>query len=419
MSALPIPGMMGGLPARFAGDPRYAGRLQMAQALMRGGADTSPVQSPWQGVARLGQALVGGYMANKVSSDAEAREKEYASTLAQALQAGQGAPAGLDPKTGITWETARAGNPQMMAQLLAGNPDTAPVALQMQMADLQGQAQLQRALAVEREKGKLEPPKTREIKVDGKVVTQEFNPETRQWTNLGSSPQWQPRLLTPEEVNQRKEIAGAGKTEVKVENVGNIPPGYQLNRGADGSLSMVPIPGSPVAEAKGKQDLRKEQTGSVVIQDIDRAMKLIDDATLPATGFGANVFSRIGGTAANDVRALLDSVKANAGFKELQAMREASPTGGALGSITERELALLQATIGSLEQSQTKEQLQDNMRRVKNVYLDIIHGKGNGGSREKLMFEEGQKGLQPGHIEDNYRYKGGDPGRRESWEPVS
>ncbi len=69
-------------------------------------------------------------------------------------------------------------------------------------------------------------------------------------------------------------------------------------------------------------------------------------------------------------------------------MRSASPTGAALGSVTERELALLQSTIGNLEQSQDDVQLKDNLRRVKNTYLDIIHGEGKGPEREKLTFQE-------------------------------
>ena len=72
-------------------------------------------------------------------------------------------------------------------------------------------------------------------------------------------------------------------------------------------------------------------------------------------------------------------------------MRQASPTGAALGSVTERELSLLQATTGNLEQSQTAAQFKDNLRRLKNVHLDIIHGEGNGPPREKLTFKEKPK----------------------------
>jgi hypothetical protein len=55
-------------------------------------------------------------------------------------------------------------------------------------------------------------------------------------------------------------------------------------------------------------------------------------------------------------------------------MREASKTGGALGAINTRELELLQSDYGSLAQSQSKEQFIENMERMRNDYLDVIHG---------------------------------------------
>ena len=38
---------------------------------------------------------------------------------------------------------------------------------------------------------------------------------------------------------------------------------------------------------------------------------------------------------------------------------------------------MLQSTLGSLEQSQSKEQFMQNLDRLEQTYLDIVHGKGN------------------------------------------
>lgn len=146
------------------------------------------------------------------------------------------------------------------------------------------------------------------------------------------------------------------------------------------------------AAAQPEKDKQAKATADIVTTDIDRAIKTMDDAILPTTGAIGGALSNIGGTAARDLSGLLDTVKANAGFDTLAKMRAASPTGGALGSITEKELALLQATIGNLEQSQTADQLKDNLRRVKNTYLDVIHGPGNGPPRETLKFNEKKPG---------------------------
>jgi hypothetical protein len=49
----------------------------------------------------------------------------------------------------------------------------------------------------------------------------------------------------------------------------------------------------------------------------------------------------------------------------LQAMREASPTGGALGQVAIQELAMLQSTVASLEKGQSRENLERGLRQVK------------------------------------------------------
>jgi hypothetical protein len=198
-------------------------------------------------------------------------------------------------------------------------------------------------------------------------------------------------------VDYQKELKAAGSTKIE-NNIGDNgvkypdpPSGYDYMRGPDGRPviegglpKLAPIPGGDAyskrqaAEAKEAAGQGKTaKTGGIVVEDIDRALKLVETATLPTTGMTGNVMSNIGGTAANDIRTLMDTVKANTGFAELSAMRAASPTGGALGSVTERELALLTSTMGNLEQSQTKEQFVRNLTRLRELYLDTIHGPGN------------------------------------------
>jgi GH24 family phage-related lysozyme (muramidase) len=146
--------------------------------------------------------------------------------------------------------------------------------------------------------------------------------------------------------------------------------------------------------AKAADKPRRDAAATIVTDDIDRALKLADDATLPATGPLAAVTQYIPGTNSYDVRNLLTTIKSNAGFDRLQQMREASPTGGALGAVSNRENELLQSTIGNLEQSQSDAQFRRNLKRVKNVYLDIIHGKGKGPPREDISGDGGDDGWQ-------------------------
>lgn len=145
---------------------------------------------------------------------------------------------------------------------------------------------------------------------------------------------------------------------------------------------------------KPERDAQAARSGNIVVQDIDRALSGLTKPGLPSSGPVAAATRYVPGTNAFNADKLIDTIKANAGFDKLQQMREASPTGGALGAVTERELALLQAAIGNLDVGQDREQLSDNLRRVKNLYLDIIHGPGNG-PREKLKFEDSAQPAQP------------------------
>lgn len=189
--------------------------------------------------------------------------------------------------------------------------------------------------------------------------------------------------------------AGANNITVGGGKFGTIPSGYELVETPDG-VRMQPIPGSPAdAEQKAAEEQAalgretRETSANVVVDDIDRSLAQIEKSPTWTTGIIGDATKSIPGMPAHDVSKLLDTVKANAGFDRLQQMRDSSPTGGALGQVSERENALLQAAIGNLEQSQGKEQLIYNLKRVKNIYLDIIHGEGKGPPRESLDAEQG------------------------------
>lgn len=102
----------------------------------------------------------------------------------------------------------------------------------------------------------------------------------------------------------------------------------------------------------------------IVSDDIDRALSQAGPWT---TGFAGQLTQFVGSSPAHDLSRTLMSIQSNLGFDELQQMRANSPTGGALGAVTERELALLQATWGSLEQSQSEEQFRYNLTRLKQI----------------------------------------------------
>ena len=117
-------------------------------------------------------------------------------------------------------------------------------------------------------------------------------------------------------------------------------------------------------------------TGAQVVNDdISRSLDLIREdqdgfwgnffkADLPATGW-FSYLSALPGTDAKALSNRLRTIQANISFDKLQAMREASPTGGALGQVSTFELQNLMAVFGSLEQSQSAEDLEYNLLRLR------------------------------------------------------
>lgn len=111
-----------------------------------------------------------------------------------------------------------------------------------------------------------------------------------------------------------------------------------------------------------------------------------------STGVGSYL-NMIPGTDAQKVKNLLATVKGNIGFDKLQAMRDASPTGGALGQVSERELSFLQSVFGSLEQDQSSEELRYNLELLRYVYNSVIHGEGNHPYQMPMRGQPGGSGL--------------------------
>lgn len=193
--------------------------------------------------------------------------------------------------------------------------------------------------------------------------------------------------LGPLEYEQALRSAGASRTNI---DTGTVPQGYQAIRDEQGRLIRYdPVPGGPADTTKTqeKAQANTQRSSNIVLEDVDRAVSAIESNPALTTGIIGNWSRGIGGTPANKVQNLLQTVRANSAFDRLQQMREASPTGGALGAVSDSELGLLQNAIGSLEQSNNSEDLVYNLRRVQRIYEDII----NGPDAAKKMREERAK----------------------------
>jgi hypothetical protein len=190
---------------------------------------------------------------------------------------------------------------------------------------------------------------------------------------------------TGEPVTQRSFAAPKEPKERKLYSDTPVPTpsGYVYMPTADGlrmGLQPTVVPGIQTPEQVKQADIQQKQisskeatlaTANTVTDAVSEATKILDkpfSATSGLTGSVASMFNRPDRVA---LEGYLDTLKANLSFETLSAMKAASPTGGALGSVSENELRLLGSTVASLDPRQPAEVLKKNLDKVNKRYTKI------------------------------------------------
>lgn len=396
------------LPANGKATPKSIERKRkMAEAMLQSGTDTSPVGHWTQGAARVAQALVGGYSQRK-ADQAEAEGQQSArDAMTKALMGGDKASM-LEAMNNPFMDNASL---QLVGDAWnrANQPPSPP-----ELKDM-GNGQFYQYDPQNPQGGQVFTP-------DGYQKPQGFRPATPEEKAAYGVPADAPLVFDGE---GKPSILSGGGTNVNINNapdgqpvMGTIPSGFVAVKDPShpSGFRLVPAGGSQqeqemnaAAEKQGIAQENKQKSADIVTEDIDRAITAIDESSWynPVSGLGAGTMSSIGGTAAADMAGLLDTIEANVGFDKLAAMRASSPTGGALGSVTERELALLSSTLGSVKRSQSPSQLKFNLNRLWNVYQDTIHGPGEGPPRRELGSPQGGAPVSSGidDLVNKYRSK--------------
>lgn len=234
-------------------------RAGLAQALIQGGTQATPVNSPLEGVGRLASALGGAWMAKQQRAEQEAKKAAAASTLSQAI-AGYNAPeivpgppvldlgSGDQGDTGVGFgagegtaeqptfdQTERQLTPDEKAsrlvQALASNPDLAPVAANIQLTQAMAQQDAQRkaeAAAAAREqelRDKKVRPATPEEYAARNIDPNQYMLEVDAFGNF--TPTKISDVLSPKAEAQKARLAAAGRPETNI-NTGDKPTDKRL-----------------------------------------------------------------------------------------------------------------------------------------------------------------------------------------------
>lgn len=316
-------------------DPRLAMALQARQA----GADTSPVHTPLQGLARALQGAIGGWQQRRLMQEYQRDAEKYTAdqkALIEALTGGDYAKAG---------------------EIAASNPYLADMGMQLTMAGAQQQQAAQRA-AEERAWKEDQAAKEREFKAQMELFKIEaaqakadrFEPVLDEAGN----PIAQRNVRTGE----MKALPGNANAQLKP------PPGYRFT--ADGSR-LEPIPGGPKDTSEKDAQKRVALLANIdnTISNIDKA---IGQANFWSTGVLGYANRNLPTTDAYKLRQTIATIKANIGFDKLQQMRDMSPTGGALGQVAIQELDALQNSIAALDPNMGQDELMASLNAVKQHY---------------------------------------------------
>lgn len=114
---------------------------------------------------------------------------------------------------------------------------------------------------------------------------------------------------------------------------------------------------------KVRQTVRALEDKTELVDDaINQALALADTTT---TGIIGSFWQSVPGTDAYKLRSILNTIGTNVGFDALTEMRQNSPTGGALGNVSDTENKLLQGTIAALDQGLDAQSLRANLEAVR------------------------------------------------------
>lgn len=194
-----------------------------------------------------------------------------------------------------------------------------------------------------------------------------------------------------ERIRQGDERLGLGWSNLDWDQVEAYLParqaGVQLFPTEDGRVVADVVPGSP-AEQELKNTLREMDAGdrkflaaygassdhaSVLQVNAERALEYMQSAEggviLQVLRRGLRV---VPGTNAHDAQQALEAVKNNIGIDELQRMRQSSPTGGAMGNVSDRDIALLTGVFGRLETENNPERVVEDLQNLMRTYERIV-----------------------------------------------
>jgi hypothetical protein len=162
------------------------------------------------------------------------------------------------------------------------------------------------------------------------------------------------------------------------QDLGRIPVGYRQTATGD----IEPIPGGPTTTTLSPKEIQAreakfpqanlavksfESKSASVLKDIERLRNHPGLSSITGIVYGRTPSVTAQG---REAQALYEKIVAGLQFNELQEMRNASPTGGALGNVSNQEGTQLRQAAGALDRTQEASSVQKELDRI----ADSIRG---------------------------------------------
>lgn len=205
----------------------------------------------------------------------------------------------------------------------------------------------------------------------------QFQNQARQADMRGQSmalDEWSAPIQTSQGFGQVNRLTGAFRP---ITQGGQVLMPTTIDPMAQGNVSYAKTAGSEQAKA----DVAKPGETNAALTSLQSTESQLDRMEQAARGLlqhpgldritgYVGMFPNMPGGDAADAQATLENLKSQVGFSVLQAMREASKTGGALGAVSDKENEMLQNNLAALQNSQSPEQFRENLQRI----IEFVEG---------------------------------------------
>lgn len=334
-------------------------RRKLAEALMSNSMQPRPIGSHLEGLSQLANTAVGALAMRQADREEDEYRKRIDSTTQKMARALMG---GRDPRN------AEYTDPLMVQTTAEMFPDR-DEAMRLAMSPEGAEALRQNPLLAQMVIGQLKPPELERVDLGDRIGFMNASGEIVREVPKGATPD--AVLRERGAMFRHQEPSGSALLGSETTRRGQDIMSQTARRGQDLNAQ---IEREKIAAQQERDRAARQQRAQSQLSTIDRTISAVDDAlglvgwsTAGIAGAAQRQYLPGGGagTDARSLAAVIDTIKANLSFQELARMRAESPTGGALGSITERELDLLGATIANLDPNQSAPQLRSQLEKVR------------------------------------------------------